>query len=121
VSGTAMPGGFFGVLAVIRFLAELGMLAGYAWVGFRISDPIAVSVVLAVLLPVLAGTAWGLWVAPKSERRLADPARFAVEVTLFAAALLGLVEVGPQPQALVYAVVLWIAYLASAFVGRKGY
>jgi hypothetical protein len=116
-----MPSGFLGVLAVIRFLAELGMLAGYAWIGFRISDPIALSVVLAVLLPVVAATAWGLWVAPKSGHRLADPARFAVEVTLFAAVLLGLLQVGPHPQAPVYAVVLWVAYLASAVVGRKGY
>ncbi len=116
-----MPVGFLGVLAVIRFLAELGLLAAYGWIGSRSSGPIALSVVLAVLLPLLAAAVWGLWVAPRSSRRLADPTRFAVEITLFAAAFVGLLGAGPHPQAAAYGVGLWIAYLASAVVGRKGY
>ncbi|HET6624991.1 MAG TPA: YrdB family protein [Nocardioidaceae bacterium] len=117
----SMPGGLLGVLLVIRFVAELGLLAGFVWIGFRVDGPIALSVVLAVLLPVLAAVAWGLWVAPKSQRRLVDPSRFAVEVTLFGAALIGLLQVGPAPQAGGYGVALWLAWLGSAFAGRKRY
>ena len=71
------------VLLTIRFLAELGLLAALAWAGWHLVDSEFGSLVLAVLLPAAAAVVWGLWIAPRARRRLADPARAVVEGVLF--------------------------------------
>jgi len=48
---------------------------------------------------------WGAFVAPRARRRLRDPARFAVELVIFAAATAALVAVDQVVLAVVYAVV----------------
>ncbi|NTV40535.1 MAG: YrdB family protein, partial [Demequinaceae bacterium] len=55
--------------ATLVFLAELGMLAGLAWWGFRAADG-AAAWLLAVALPSVAVTLWGQFLAPKAPRRL---------------------------------------------------
>jgi hypothetical protein len=50
--------------------------------------------------------AWGLWVAPASRRRLADPLRLAVEVVLFAAGVAALAAAGYLLAAVIFAVVV---------------
>jgi hypothetical protein len=81
-------------LAVVRFTAELGMLAALAYAGWRLlSDTPALGIVAAIALPVVAAVVWGAWVAPKATRRLEDPARLAVELVLFGAAVAGLLLV----------------------------
>ena len=79
-------------LAALRFAAELGMLAALAYVGWRSADGGLPGIVLAVALPMLAGSVWGRWVAPRASKRLTDPVRLAVEL-----ALLGLHRSPPAP------------------------
>ena len=106
------------VLAAVRFLAELGMLGSLAYVGWRIgSGNQAVGVVAAVLLVAVAASVWGRWIAPRASARLADPARLAVELVLFGAAVVGLAVLGAWTAA----VVLGVAYAVSAPVGRRGF
>jgi len=90
----------------VRFLLELCLLAAWAVIGWHVGGQVAVRVLLAVLFPGLAATAWGLWVAPRATRRLDDPARFAVEAVLFAAASVGLAVAGWP---------LWGGLLAAAY------
>jgi hypothetical protein len=78
----------------VRFLLELCLLAALGVVGWRVGGSLVLQVLLAVLLPAVAASLWGLWVAPRAMSRLADPARFAVEASLFAVASLGLALVG---------------------------
>ena len=105
------------LLAALRFLAELAMLVALAYVGWRLAgDTQVLGAVLAVLLVGLAASVWGRWVAPRSEARLEDPLRFAVEVALFGAAVVGLAVVGAWPAALGLAA----AYAVSTPVGRRG-
>jgi hypothetical protein len=112
-----LTGGWL-ALAAVRFAAELGMLAGLAYVGWRLAeDSQAVALLVAVVLVAVAATVWGAWVAPRAAKRLEDPARLAVEVTLFAVTSVGLFTVG----AAIPAIVLLTAYLVSTPVGRKGY
>lgn len=106
-------------LLTIRFLAELSLLAALGYAGWRIGEPALASAVLLVVLPVTAATAWGLWVAPRAGRRLPDPSRLAVELTLFALAFAALLLDGPEPVAAVAGVILWAAYLFSVPVRRS--
>ena len=78
----------------VRFLLELCLLAALGVVGWRLGGSVVLQLLLAVLLPTVAASLWGLWVAPRATSRLADPARFAVEATLFAVASAGLALVG---------------------------
>ena len=105
-------------LAAVRFLAELGLIAALGYVGWRIlDDRPALALLLALVLAAAAATIWGAWVAPKSEHRLDDPARLAVEVALFAVACAALLVAGSG----IAAIILGLAYAVSAPVGRKGF
>lgn len=101
------------MLLAVRFLAELGMLACLGIGGWQLGDSRLASVFLGVVLPLMAGVAWGRWVAPRASRRLHDPARLGVEVTLFAAALLAVMGAHPAPAMAVCGLVVWAAFLAS--------
>ena len=100
------PSPFIAVNLGIRFLLELAMLVALGWIGGEIGSSWPVSVLLAISLPVLAAVVWGMFIAPKAPRRLADPAKLVVELVLFAAAVVGLALVGHPVLAAVLAVVL---------------
>ena len=102
-----------GLNLAVRFLLELCLLAGLAVSGWQGVGPWPVRLALAVLLPVAAATVWGRWVAPKASRRLADPARLAVEAGVFAAATVGVALVG-HPW---WAVALATAYVVNVSLG----
>lgn len=102
-----------GALALIRFAAELGMLAALGYGGWHLVGPVALSVVLALALPVAAATVWGRWIAPRAAHRLTDPAKLAVEVVLFATAAGLLVLVGPNPLAIVLSAGLLLMFVVS--------
>jgi hypothetical protein len=109
-------------LAVVRFTAELGMLAALFYVGWRLApDRTELELALAAALPVAAALTWNRWIAPRARRRLEDPARLAVELVLFGAAVVGLAVVGPGTWSLVAAAVLGVGYAVSAPVGRRGF
>ena len=82
----------------LRFACELAALAAVAWCGWEINP------VLAVVFPLAVAAVWGLWIAPKARRRLADPARFALELVVFAAATAALLSVGQVLLAMIVAV-----------------
>lgn len=114
-------GGGWLVLAGVRFLAELGLLAAFGYVGVRIALGAgwgtAAGLVAAIVLAALAASVWGRWVSPKAPARLADPARLAVELALFGTAGVALAVLGRGWLALA----LVAAYAVSAPVGRRGF
>lgn len=90
----------------VRLLCELGLLVALAVWGFHTGTGMAAKVALGLGAPLLAAVIWGLWVAPASRRRLADPARLAVEVLLFAAGVAALAAAGYVLVAVIFAVVV---------------
>lgn len=70
-------------LAAVRFATELCLLGAAAVAGTRLVEG-AAGWALAIVLAVAVGAVWGVAIAPKAGRRLADPARLVVEVVLFA-------------------------------------
>ena len=87
----------------IRFLLELCMLAAFAYWGATTGDSTALNVVLAVAAPIAAATIWGIWCAPRSERRLPPRSRIPLELALFALAALGLAAANATAIAIVFA------------------
>lgn len=101
------------VLAVVRFLAEIGMLVCLGIGGWQLGESLLASLALSVTLPLAAAAVWGRWVAPRASRRLRDPARLGVEATLFTAALVAVVGAHPSPAMAVVGFAVWAAFLAS--------
>jgi hypothetical protein len=79
---------------VVRFACEVALLVAFAWWGWPVAGIVAL---------VAAAVVWGLFVAPKARRRLPDPARFLLELTLFAAGTAAFVDVGQATVAAVFA------------------
>jgi len=107
------PSGLAVVVLGLRFLAELGLLAALAWAGWHLTGSTALSLVAAVVLPLLAAGVWGRWVAPRARHRLKDPARAAVEVVLFMTAFVLLTRSEPHPDTIGWALALLLVYLVS--------
>lgn len=104
-----MPAGWFrgstlarvrvGILA-IRFLLELCLLVALGVGGWALAGGGVIGGLLSVVAAVAGAVVWGLWIGPRSSRRLPDPARFALEAALFA----------------VGGAALWVVWAASAGV-----
>lgn len=94
-------GGVRGLVLVVRFLVELGMLASLAWWGFETFDG-AAAFAVGVAAPLAAAVVWGAFVAPKARWSVAVPVRVAIELVLFALATLALVTVGAYALAGVF-------------------
>ena len=105
-AGPGRPSALRSVNLAVRLLCEVGLLIALAIWGFQVGSEIAVKLLLGLGAPLLAAVIWGLWVAPASRRRLADPARLAVEVLLFAAGVAALAAAGYVLVAVIFAVVV---------------
>jgi hypothetical protein len=113
--GLAGAGPGQAVLLTVRFLTELALIAVLVWTGLGASLPLAGRIVIAVAAPGLAMVIWGLWMAPRARRRLADPLRLAAELVLFAVAAAALALTGPVLAAVVFAVIaMGVAILLRA-------
>ena len=106
--------GLRGLALTIRFLCELGMLAGLAYWGFRVGDG-GGAWLLGIGAPVLAAAIWGAFVAPKASWPVPVPVRLVIELVLFGAAVAALAAAG-QP---VLAATLAAAALATSLVNAR--
>jgi hypothetical protein len=99
------------VALALRFLvAELGAIGSFLWWGLDEGGAaIAVGLVAAAGIVAL----WAAFVAPRAPRRLADPARFVLELGIFAVATAALVGAGGRLVAVVYALIA-VATAAAA-------
>ncbi len=89
----------------LRFACELAALAAVGWWGWTVTPA------LGVALPLVVAVVWGAWIAPKARRRLADPARLAVELVIFATATGCFVAVDEPVVAVVFAAVAVVTAL----------
>jgi hypothetical protein len=104
---------------LVAFVAEVALVVAFAWAGWLIGGSTATSVVLAVLLPGVAITVWGIWCAPRSTRRLPQAPRWTVKSVLFAGAFVLLVLFGPAPGAVVFGAVMVVLFGVSLPADRS--
>jgi hypothetical protein len=76
-------------ILAIRFLCELGLLAGLAYWGFTVGEG-ATAWLLGLGAPAVAAVVWGLFVAPKARYKVSMPIRLSIELDLFILATLAL-------------------------------
>ena len=103
----------------LRFLLELCMLAALAYWGYHAGDGLLMQLVLAVGAPLVAAVIWGLFIAPRASRRLADPARLLLELVLWVAAAVGLAAAGQPTLAAIFAVVVAVNLVLGMVWGQR--
>ena len=89
-----------GIHLLLAFTLEMIMLAIFGFFGYKLSENIVVKWTLAILLPTLAGVAWGIWAAPKSEARLEGMMLVAFKTVMFGLATVALYKAGYTQQAM---------------------
>ena len=103
------------VNAAIRFMLEISALIALGYWGSQLGDSTTTRAAMAILAPLVAAVAWGLWVAPKAGHRVADPARVVIEVAVFGGAAIGLALAGRRNLGLILAAVA-LANIAFMFL-----
>jgi len=91
----------------VRFLLEIAAIVALASLAF--GDGASLALRAAGVVGALAFVAaWGRYVAPRSSRRLSDPARLLLELCLFAAATAALAVSSAAGVAAVFAAVVTV-------------
>ena len=102
-----------GVVSTLSFLCELALLGLLALAGTRLGGSTATEIVAAVGLPLAAAAVWSVWMAPTSDRRLADPGRLIAQIVLFDASGALLAATGLWPLGLAFALVASAIFAAT--------
>jgi anti-sigma-K factor RskA len=103
----------------LRFFLELSALAAVAYWGWSEHSGVW-RWVLVVAAPAAVVLVWGRWMAPKSQTRVRDPWRLAIELLVFGGAALALWDADEPVLAIVLAAATLIHLgLTFAFDQRK--
>jgi hypothetical protein len=90
---------------VLRLLVELACLAALAFWGAGATGSTPADILLAILAPLAAATAWGIWSAPRAAHRLAGRRLTAFELSMLAVSCALLAVAGAPLLAIALAVV----------------
>ena len=104
----------------LRFLLELGALAGLAHWGWQTGTSRAGQYLLAGGAPLLAALIWGRLVAPKAPSRLEDPVRAGVEVVFFGTATTALVLAGAVSVGIAFGILAVVSLGLMFVLGQRG-
>ena len=104
----------------LKFLLEIAGLAAFAYWGTSTGE-MPVSLLLAIATPVAAAVAWGVYAAPKSERRLPLQPRIRFELTFATAAVLALLSAGVPGLAVAMSGLVTLNSILLAVLGQWEY
>jgi hypothetical protein len=96
----------------LAFFVELAMLAAFVYWGFQTGENTAMKILLGIGIPLLVATVWGIFMAPKSSRRLQGTSFLTVKVVLFGLAVLALIA-AQQP---VWGIVLAVLFIINTIL-----
>lgn len=102
----------------LRFLLELCMLAALGYWGVETGEQLVAKIGLGTGAPLLAGLVWGIFLAPKSSRRLHQPLRLILELVIFGLAITALYTTGPRWLAWVFGLIYVINKALLAVWGQ---
>ena len=94
------------VVLAVAFAVEVASLVAFAWAGWHVTTS-PWRWLLAVAGAGIGAAVWGVFMAPRSSRRLSDPALFAASLSFFLVAAASLSLSGhPWLGALLFVVAL---------------
>jgi hypothetical protein len=78
----------------LAFFLELAMLVSFGYWGFLAGETGMAKVGLGIGIPLLVAVTWGIFMAPKSSRRLQGGAYLGLKLVLFGLAVAALIVAG---------------------------
>lgn len=90
------------------FLLEIAMLASFGYFGYKYPENNVLKYVLMIILPLVATTLWGIFAAPKSQRRLPKVQRRLFALTIFGASVFLLNQTGKTALAAAFSICIII-------------
>ena len=84
----------------LSFLLELGLMAAFGFWGFQTGTTTIAKIGLCVLAVLMFVLIWGIFMAPRSSRRLQMPWFLILELVLFSLGVWALYSTGMQSLAL---------------------
>ena len=99
----------------LRFALELCALAALSYGGWAAASTRWLQVALAIVLPGVGATAWGVFVSPKAKVSAHWLVRLAVELAVFGAATWLLYSSGKHRLAVAFAFVAIISRVVKAW------
>lgn len=84
------------------FILELCALGALAYWGFNATDDMLIRLILGVGAPLIMIVIWGIYLAPRSSRRLKEPALSVVKLIVFGLAGAALAAAGQTTAAAVF-------------------
>lgn len=91
---------------VLAFLAEIVAIVAFARWGWHSVEPTVLRVLLAVALPGIAATVWGMYASPKARYALPVAGVVGVKVLVFVCAVAALYDLDGTGSALSYTAVV---------------
>ncbi len=107
-----------GINLSLAFLLELVALGAFAYWGFTASDSTVLNILLAIGLAVVAIVLWGVFAAPRSQRRLKGVALIGFKVVFFALACVALIAAGSVTLGVIVGILV-IVNIVLAYVWRQ--
>ena len=104
----------------VRFLLELGALAGLAYWGWQTGTTNVSRILLAVVAPILAAVLWGWLIAPKAPRRREDPVRVGIEVIIFGSATAALISTGATVAGVIFSITATVSLVLMFVFDQRG-
>jgi hypothetical protein len=98
-----------GINLTVRFLLELCMLAAVGYWGFTTHSGWVLKILFGIGLPVFIAVIWGLFMAPKSTRRLSGVPFTVMDIILLGSGAVALYASGLANLAWIYATVVIIS------------
>jgi hypothetical protein len=83
-------GGIKGSNLVLAFLLEMCLLVIFGYWGFVSNHLLILQLAAGIGLPLLTAVAWGMFLAPKSSRRLKEPWLLITKIIIFGLAVAAL-------------------------------
>ncbi|WP_159103341.1 YrdB family protein [Prolixibacter bellariivorans] len=105
---------------LVSFLLELGLIILAGLWGFQQGENSFMRYVFVVAIPAVIILLWGVWAAPKSKRRLKNPARTIFKLAMMALAVFFAYASGHLVWALSFAVIT-ILNVSLAYLWKQDY
>lgn len=105
------------VLEALAFGCELAMLVVLGIAGWGLGSGGLIGIAFVIFYPAVAVLIWSVWMAPRSARRLTDPARLIVQLVLFAATAVLSAAAGHVILGVVFAVIAAGTFIATRTIG----
>lgn len=104
---------------ILAYFLECVLFIAVGNFGFNLSESMAISIFLSVILPLIAMRYWGVYNSPKSPKRLEQPHRIVFAILAFGVGATAFHSTGKPLIALTFIILAFINQLILFYFEKK--